>query len=171
MDCFIDHIGLSYCESENVYNQPASGIYLNTLPGISIESIDKIADAEQVTYKGVWDDVQKSAIRQFKIDVIFEIQKCYQLTKDCNYEDLICENIEELTLAWQYCLAVWLMIFRLNSNRINRWTTIDREQAKDLREYYQAEYEKALRQGVQLMNTESCKLCCGGNPQIVTWLP
>lgn len=169
LTCFIDHIGLSYCEG--VYNAPASGIYLNSLPGINIESIDKIADSEQISYLGVWDDVQKSAVAQFKLDVISEMTKCYKLNRDCNYEDLICENIEELTLAWKYFLGVWLMIFRLNSDRVNRWTTVQRDEAKELKDFYQLEYEKALKQGVQLMNTSTCCLDCGSNPEVVTWLP
>lgn len=170
MTCFIDHIGLSYCE-RGVYEVPASGIYLNSLPGINIESIDKIADSEQVTYLGVWEDVQTSALAQFRLDVINEMTKCYQLNKDCDYNTLICENIDELTLAWKYLLGVWLMLFRLNSDRVNRWTTIDREQAKELKDFYQITYEQALKQGVLLMNTSSCELCCGSNPQVVTWLP
>lgn len=170
MTCFIDHIGLSYCEV-GVYEVPASGIYLNSLPGINIQSIDKIADSEQITYLGVWDDVQNSALPQFRLDVINEISKCYKISKECDYDALICENIDELTLAWKYLLGVWLMIFRLTSDRINRYTTIDREQAKELKDFYQLEYEKALKQGVLLMNTSSCELCCGGNPEVVTWLP
>lgn len=170
MTCFIDHIGLSYCEP-GVYNVPSSGIYLNSLPGISIESIDKIADSEQVTYLGVWDDVQTSAVAQFKLDVMNEMSKCYSLSKDCDYSALICENIDELTLAWKYLLGVWLMIFRLSTDRLNFFTTIDRDQARELKDFYQLEYEKALKQGVLLMNTDSCKLCCSGNPQMITWLP
>lgn len=169
LTCFIDHIGLSYCEG--VYNAPASGIYLNSLPGINIESIDKIADSEQITYLGVWDDVQKSAVAQFKLDVISEMTKCYKLNRDCDYEELICENIEELTLAWKYFLGVWLMIFRLTSDRVNRWTTVQRDEARELKDFYQIEYEKALKQGVQLMNTSTCCLDCGSNPEVVTWLP
>lgn len=170
LNCFIDHIGLSYCE-RGVYDVPASGIYLNSLPGINIESIDKIANSEEVSYLGVWDSVQKSAVAQFRLDVINEINKCYKLSKECVYDDLICENIEELTLAWKYTLGVWLMIFRLTSDRVTRWTTVDRDQATQLKDFYQVEYEKALKQGVQLMNTDSCCLQCGGSPEVVVWLP
>jgi len=170
LTCFIDHIGLSFC-NRGVYEVPASGIYLNSLPGINIESIDKIADSEQITYLGVWEDVQNSAVAQFRLDVINEMTKCYKLNKTCVYDDLICENVEELTLAWKYLLGVWLMIFRLNSDRVTRYTTVDREQAKELQVFYQLEYEKALKQGVQLMNTDSCCLECGGNPEIVVFLP
>lgn len=170
LTCFIDYIGLNYCTT-GVYTTPTSGIYLNTLPGISIENIDKIADSEQETYLGVWNDLQKSAVAQFRMDIIMEMNKCYKLNKDCVYDDLICENTEELSLAWKYLLGVWLMIFRLNSDRVERWTTVDRKQAEELKIFYQLEYEKALQQGVQLMNTESCCLQCESNPSVVVWLP
>lgn len=170
MTCFTDYIGLSYC-TRGVYDSPASGIYLNSLPGISIENIDKIADSEQVTYLGVWADVQSFALAQFRLDIINEMTKCFQLNKDCDYDELICDNLEELTLAWKYLLGVSLMIFRLTSDRINRWTTIGREEAKELRDFYQVEYDRALKQGVLLMDTDACCLTCEPNPSIVTWLP
>lgn len=170
MNCFIDYIGLSYC-SRGVYDIPASGIYLNSLPGISIENIDKIADSEQVTYLGVWADVQSFALAQFRLDVINEMRNCFQLNKDCDYDALICDNIEELSLAWKYLLGVSLMIFRLTSDRVNRWTTVDRTQATELRDFYQVEYYKALKQGVLLMDTDECCLECEGNPSVVVFLP
>lgn len=170
MQCFINHIGLSYCAG-GVYDTPASGIFLNSLPGISIENIDKIADSEQVTYIGVWNDVQGFALAQFRLDVINEMRKCFQLNKTCDYDALICDNIDELTLAWKYLLGVSLMIFRLTSDRVNRWTTVDRTQAQELRDFYTVEYQKALSQGVLLMDTDECCLKCEGNPSVVTYLP
>lgn len=170
MQCFIDHIGLSYC-TRGVYDVSASGIYLNSLPGISIENIDKIADSEQISYLGVWADVQAFALAQFKLDVMMKIAECYKLERGCDYDVLICDNIDELTPAWKYLLGVSLMIFRLTSDRVNRWTTIQRDEAKELRDFYQSEYEKALHQGVLLMDTEECCLKCEGNPNTVTWLP
>lgn len=166
----MDYIGLGYCTT-GVYTAPASGIYLNSLPGISIENIDKIADSEQVTYMGVWSDVQTFALAQFRMDVLNEMKKCWQLSTDCDYDALICDNIEELTVAWKYLLGVTLIIFRLNSDRVNRWTTITRDHAKELQAFYQVEYEKALQQGVLLMDTDECCLQCSPNPSVVTWLP
>lgn len=167
LDCFIDLVGINICEGQE---KPAGG-YLNSLPGISLQSIDKIADSEQITFKGVWDDVQESALQQFRIDVLDEIKKCYQLNRDCDYDAMICENVDELALAWRYMLGVWLMVYRLNSDRVNRFTTIDREQATELRDFYQLKYEQALKQGVNLMDTTSCCLDCGGNPEVVTYAP
>ena len=74
MVCFHDYIGLSLCAG--AYEVPASGIYINSLPGLNIESIDKIADQEQINYIGVWEDVQTNAMQQFRVDVIAEMMKC-----------------------------------------------------------------------------------------------
>ena len=169
MNCFLDYIGLSFCAG--VYESPASGIYINSLPGISIESIDKTADQEQINYLGVWTDVQTNALAQFRIDVIAEINKCYTLNCDCDYDALICENIEVLTQAWKYVLGIWLLVFRINSNRLNRYTTLDVTQAKELLSFYQVEYEKFLSSSVKCMDVSSCELCCGNNPNFVVWLP
>lgn len=169
MTCFENYIGLSLCAG--AYSAPASGIYINSLPGLSIESIDKVADQEQLNYLGVWADVNTNAVQQFKIDVMAEMQKCYQLNCDCDYDTLICENLEVLTQSWKYLLGIWLLLFRINSNRLNRFTTIDVPQAKELKDYYQAEYEKFLHSSVLCMDISSCELCCGGNPETVTWLP
>lgn len=171
MTCFINHIGILYCPGGGVYDSPPSGIYINSLPGISIENTDKIADSEQVSYLGVWADVQAFALAQFRLDVMNEMKKCWQLNRDCDYDALICDNIEELTVAWWYLLGVSMMTFRITSDRINRWTTIGRNEAKELQAFYQTEYEKALQQGVLLMDTDECCLQCDSNPNMVTWLP
>lgn len=169
VECLIDFIGLNYCEG--VYEQPPSGIFLNSLPGISIESMDKIANSDQATYLGVWSDVQKSASDQFKIDVIAEVSKCFRLNKDCNYGELICTNKDILVQAWKYCLGVWLMIFRLNTNRLTQFTTVDRKQAEELKDFFQLQYESSLKQSVLLMDISECELCCGGNPEYVYQRP
>jgi hypothetical protein len=169
MDCFINYIGLSLCAG--AYDAPASGIYINSLPGLNIESIDKIADQEQVNYVGVWADVQNNALTQLRLDIMTEIQKCYQVNNDCDYDAMICDNIEVFTQSWKYLLGVWILLYRINSNRLNRFTTVTIDQAKELKDHYQVEYEKFLSQAVKVMDISSCELCCGGNPQIVTWLP
>jgi hypothetical protein len=170
LTCLQDYIGLSYC-SDGAYTAPASGIYLSSMPGLNIESIDKIADAEQVTYLGVWADVQTSAIPDYRSDVISEIMKCYKINCECDYDELICENLDILAQSFKYKLAIWLLIFRINTSRLNRFTTVDLQQAKELKDFYQLEYEKMLKQEVLCMDVSACQLCCGGNPEVVTWLP
>jgi hypothetical protein len=169
LDCFIGYIGLSYCGG--VYEQPDSGIYLNSLPGISIERLDKIAESEQITYLGVWDDIQKSAVAQFRIEVITEMNKCFKLDRTCDYDTLICANDAILVQAWKYLLGVWTMIFIQTSDRLNRYTTIDLKQAGELRDFYTVEYEKALSQSVRLMDTSECCMECSGNPEYTYQMP
>jgi len=166
--CLIDYIGLNYC---GVYETPDSGHYLTTLPGISIESMDKIADSDQITYLGVWADVQKEAMVRFYADVMAELNGCYAINKDCDYEALICENKDKLIQPLKYLLGNQLMLERIYSNRINRFTTIDKKQAEELRDFYQVEYEQALKRSMKFIDISSCELCCSGNPQTVTWLP
>lgn len=168
MNCLTDYIGIKVCGNET----SGSGQFVNALPGISLESIDKIADSEQITYKGVWADVQAEAWNRFYVDVINELSKCYQLQPYCDYEELICENKSRLITAWKYLLGNQLMQFRLYTTRLNRFTTIDLKQAAELRDFYAVEYEKALSLAAKIMNVESCEcMQCGGNPQYVTWLP
>lgn len=169
LNCLLDYIGLQACQG--IYEQPVSGLYINSLPGISLESIDKIADSEQVTYVGVWDDAQQEAMIRFRIDFIQEITKCYKINRECDYDAIACANLELLAVAWRYLLGNQLMLFRLYTTRLNRFTTVDYEQAKELRDYYQIEYEAALKQAVQLIDVSSCCMECGSNPEYIAWLP
>lgn len=63
--CLTDYIGLKVFPTPNpAPDPPASGLYVNILPGISTELADKIADCEQEDYDGVWSDIQ---IRSYEI--------------------------------------------------------------------------------------------------------
>lgn len=167
MECLINYIGIRGCGIV----EPGSGQYINTLPGISLESIDKIADSEQVTYAGVWNDVQTEAANRFYMDFANEVSKCFQLSPYCDYEAMICANKSRLLKAWKYLLGNQLMLERTYSTRLNRFTTVDIEKAGQLRDHYQVEYEAALAQAARLVDTSECCLECGGNPETVTWLP
>lgn len=169
LDCLIDYIG--FIRVLGVYDQPESGQYINSLPGITLENVESIADSEQETYVGVWNDVQKEASARMYTDTISEITKCLSLDRECDYDELICDNKELLTNAWKYLLGVQLMIERLYSPRLNRFTTVDREQAQELKDFYQVEYEKYLSQAVLLFDITGCELCCGGNPSTVVYMP
>lgn len=168
MDCLTGYIGLRVCGNET----SDSGQWINSLPGISLESIDKIADSEQITYKGVWDDVEAEAYNRFYVDAVNELTKCYQLQPYCDYENLICENKAKLIMPWKYLLGSTLMQFRLYTTRLNRFTTVDLKQAAELKDHYDVEYEKALSLAAGIMNVSSCEcMQCSGNPETVTWLP
>lgn len=158
MDCFIDYIGIKGCGTK----EPESGAYINDLPGVTLENIERIANAEQITFKGVWEEVQRRSIKQFvrKAHVFFK--KRYQALcckEDCSFEDLLCSIKEDLTEALLYFLGANLMLERLYSDRLNRFTTIDREQAEELRGYFMAEFENNLETAINSITEEKISDC------------
>lgn len=168
MECLIGYIGLKICGDET----SESGLFINSLPGISLESIDKTANEEQVTYAQVWEDAQQEAAIRFYIDFLDVLGECHKLTPYCDYEQVICDNKRVLANAWRYLLGNQLMMFRLYTNRLNRYTTVDLDEAKKLLDFYQVSYENALRQAAKLVDTSACFcLDCTPNPNHVVWRP
>jgi len=64
-----------------------------------------------------------------------------EMSSKCSYHGLICNNKETFTQPLLYLLGSELMTERINSSRINRWTTIDLKQAKELRKEFEARYQ------------------------------
>lgn len=58
----------------------------------------------------------------------------------CKWDNLVCNNKEYFMTAWAYCLGAELMTERIYSSRINRWTTIDKNRAMELRKEFEARY-------------------------------
>jgi len=75
MGCLIDYIGILGCGAVT----PPSSFYLNSLPGISIKSIEALADGEKKTYLGVWDNIQTRAEKRFFSEVAKELSKRYKI--------------------------------------------------------------------------------------------
>lgn len=75
MECLEGYIGIEGCGAAT----PESGVYINSLPGISIEVAQKIADSEQITFLNAWNDITERAIRRFKTDVLNNLKKRFRL--------------------------------------------------------------------------------------------
>lgn len=73
--CLTNYIGLAGCGID----MPNSGAYLNELPGVSLKTIDNIADSEQTNFNGVWADIQSRSLRKFDTDVQNYLSKRYKL--------------------------------------------------------------------------------------------
>lgn len=167
MDCLFGYIGLDFCSDE----QPGSGLYINSLPGITIESMDKVATEEQTTYVRLWEDAQKEAAIRFKADFIAKVRECFEINTECDYEEFICNNKDKLVNSWRFLLGNQLMIYRIYSTRLNWFTTIDIDQARQLKDFYQVEYERYLEQEIKFIDFSSCCMPCNNSIQSVTWLP
>ena len=63
----------------------------------------------------------------------------------CAYESIICANIDIYADAYLYALGIELMRERLYSDRVNRFTTIDRKKAQELIELFTQDYTDFLQ--------------------------
>lgn len=169
LECLLNYIGLKACGGETA----TSGQFINSLPGISLTSIQATVEDEQKTYLGLWEDIQTEAYNTFYVDFLTELNKCYSIRPYCDYEQIICDNLTAITIPWKYLLGVFVMQFRLQTPRLNKFTTIDRKQAEDQMNIYQAKYETALTNAAMLLKLDLTDCCvqCGGNPETVVWLP
>lgn len=81
MQCLNNYIGINWCNA----TLPASGLYVNDLPGLTLKSIDKTASDEQATFIQVWQQVQKRALRMLGSAIVsgfnsrYRINQVYQL--------------------------------------------------------------------------------------------
>lgn len=173
LPCLQNYISIKGCGLP----ESGSGFYINQLAGINLRGIDRIADDEQVTFKGVWDDVHKRANRRFVKDFTREFNSRYTALcckKDCTIDDLICKVIADFTDALLYVHGNELMIERLFSPRLNSYTTVNKDEAYELRDHYQLEYEKELARAVKSIPKamiEDCFECTGNRIQSVQRLP
>jgi hypothetical protein len=157
MDCLIDYIkieGTTYPpDTGGLY----SGLYINKDLPINLKQIDKIADEEQGTFLVVWSEVQKRGVKKFVNRVKAGYKELFNI---CFLDDeWFCDNKAYLALPLLYYLGTELMIERQYSDRINRYTTIERARARELREEFQGEFYTQLKDALELIG------CVAGNDE------
>lgn len=75
MNCLKGYIALKSCVSDT----PESELYINSLPGINLEAMDKIADSDQVTYVKVFEDIEARALARISTDISARLRERYKL--------------------------------------------------------------------------------------------
>lgn len=106
MNCLQGYIGIRGCAD----SEPESGLYINDLPGISLESLDKIANSEQITYAKVFEDIERRALRRFSTLVNNWLSLRYQiknLKQSANFGSNV-ENTTTIAAAKYRGFVVWL---------------------------------------------------------------
>lgn len=95
MQCLRDYIGLfSGCNGQS----PLSGMWVNQLPGIQFANVEEIANADQIDWTGVWNDVQATSVDTFKEDILAQFGQQYNLKQITQTVDLG-KNINATTLT------------------------------------------------------------------------
>lgn len=84
MNCLNDYIGILGCNSST----PASGLFINSLPGMTVKAFDRLTTEEKPTYINIWDDIQLRAQKKFKQDVYSELNKRWKISNITNSLDL-----------------------------------------------------------------------------------
>ena len=144
-------------EAEEDLTIDNSGLYITELPGISLESIEKLATPEQKTFFGVWANVEKRALLKFRSAVLTELKKCYCISDMSVVDCIVCANKPLFATALWYMLGAELCYERLFSNSINRFTTIDKRTAGEMRENFLVDFQTELGnavKGVDVDNSE-----------------
>lgn len=76
MICLRDYIGLRYCGTTTA---PASGVYINDLPGISLRQVTSLTDEETSTFVELWNVVQKRSELRFATDARASFAQKYKI--------------------------------------------------------------------------------------------
>ncbi len=58
---------------------PESNRFINSLPGMPLEAIDKIASSQQKTFLGVWNSVEDRSISKFSTQIISAFKRKYKI--------------------------------------------------------------------------------------------
>jgi hypothetical protein len=173
MDCLQGYIGIQGCGAQEPSTDEGafSGLYINQLPGVNLEVIESIADDEQENFLGVWADVELRALKKFSLAAKAELNKCYRITDSTVVSCLVCAAKDSFAVALWYFLGTELMIERTSSTRLNRFTTIDKDEAEKLKAEFYAEFSAALKDAVGTINPcdTDCMDCVESN-QAVKWV-
>src|SRR3990167_9621806 len=78
MNCMINTVGIRGC---GIDTAPLFPLYINSLAGVSMKIMDKIADEETKTFKGVWDELNERAANRFEHEVNKIQGEMYKLCK------------------------------------------------------------------------------------------
>jgi hypothetical protein len=170
MDCLNGYIGVSSKES----TEAESGLYVDSLPDISLSSIEKLSDIDSADFNELWKSVEKRGILKFRTLFINEVNRCHRISKISICECLICSNKTLLATSIWYLLGAEIMFERANSSRLNKYTTIDRAKAKELRaefmDLFHSELSVAVA-GINIHESDCIEEQVGERNLITTYTP
>ncbi|MDF2381316.1 hypothetical protein JMG10_07560 [Nostoc ellipsosporum NOK] len=150
-------IGILGCDTDS-----DAQLFINQLPGVSLQQIDALADDEQESFAGVWNDVVFRTMKKFQILVKAAINRCHRITDNEVISCLVCEKKDLFDVALWYLHGTELMIERTSTETLSRYTTIDLDVAERLKGEFYSEFEAALKDAVDCItpNDSDCTTSC-----------
>lgn len=184
MNCLTNRIGIKGCGAPSTPADPEADppvvglpiLFINSLPGVTLEKIDSLVNDEQETFLGLWNDIVLRTMKKFEVLVKAKINQCYKITDKTIIECLVCEKKELFDVAIWYLHGTELMIEITSTDVMNRYTTIDIEKAERLKEEYYTEFTAALNDavtGLDPTDSDCITGCveCNDAVKFVTQLP
>ena len=127
-----------------------SGLYINVDLPITLDMLNKIKETDQADLKAMWDEIQDRGIKKFVIRVKQGYRELFGVCSiDDNWFD---DNKDDLSFSLLYFLGSELMIERIFSTRINRYTTIDRKKAEELKGLFDDEFPTQLKAALEIIH-------------------
>ncbi len=144
IDCLYNYIGLSSKTFQGDPEVESSGLFVDALPDISLNLISKLTESDEDDSQELWQTIEKRSILKFRTFFINAINQCYKINKVDICECIICENVALLSTSLWYLMGAEVMFERYSSSRLNKYTTIDKPKAKDLRDEYMDIFNREL---------------------------
>lgn len=96
-----------------------------------------------------------------------------KISLNCTYEPVICSNKDLFAGPFLYLLGSETMIERIYSERLNEFTTVGRDEAKELNNYFLGEYDNGIDNliaGISL-SLDDCCIQCNAPMRVVEQTP
>jgi hypothetical protein len=129
-----------------------SGLYVDALPDISIDVFSKIVQQDDLDIVEYWSKIENRTILKFRTLFINAVNKCHKINKIDICECILESNFELFGTALWYLLGAEFMFERISTSRLNRYTTIDKSKAKELRDAYLDVFTDELQAAVNSLD-------------------
>lgn len=152
-------IGLSSHDGVEV----ESGLYVDSLPGISSEVITRVAD-DRDGGDTLWSKIEWRALLKFRTLFISEVNKAHKVHNQSICECLIRENRLLLATSLWYLMGAEVMVERITSSRVNV-ATINKNTPRELKEMFEDSFRKELAEAVLTIDVHASECFADGCPE------
>ena len=140
LNCLTGYVGITTCTDE----EPGSGLFIDSLPGVSPEMLQAIAEPNTPDYISEWSKIEHRAILAFRSLLLAKLNECYEIHNFSTAECIACENQDVLAVALWYLFGHYVMGAALASWTNSRFSTVDRQQVEELQADYYVQFEREL---------------------------
>lgn len=148
MSCLQGIVNLRGC---NIIDIPGAVYSLNSLPGISLQAFEQIANSEQLNYLGVWRDINERAEARIMNKIRSELSKRYTLIRVKRTVDISGDTTTETPENAQKGLVINCNWFNSNNWQLSPFQTLSVDRIR----FYKDAATTALTVGINFFDWET----------------